>query len=132
MGSIGNGRSVSVVGIQMPPAGSKTVVEPALPVPKMATAEHDYGGNPSCSLGDGAALGVTNGLLQAAGHSHHIWHRDPAICQLVLFLFPAILGWDVCNYSRLLVASSLLDCAQGREEGPHGSFPAPNMAAVRW
>ena len=74
MGSIGNGRSVSVVGIQMPPAGSKTVVEPALPVPKMATAGHDYGGNPSCSLGDGAALGVTNGLLQAAGHSHHIRH----------------------------------------------------------
>ncbi|XP_039811980.1 CASP-like protein 3A1 [Panicum virgatum] len=34
MGSIGNGRSVSVVGIQMPPAGSKTVVEPALPVPR--------------------------------------------------------------------------------------------------
>ncbi|RLM93964.1 CASP-like protein 3A1 [Panicum miliaceum] len=32
MGSIGNGRSVSVVGIQMPPAGSKTVVEPGLPV----------------------------------------------------------------------------------------------------
>jgi hypothetical protein len=28
MGSIGNGRSVSAVGIQMPPEGSKTVLEP--------------------------------------------------------------------------------------------------------
>jgi len=28
MGSIGNGRSDSVVGIQMPPAGSKMVLEP--------------------------------------------------------------------------------------------------------
>ncbi|CAO2178431.1 unnamed protein product [Urochloa humidicola] len=33
MGSIGNGRSVSAIGIQMPPAGSKMVLEPvALPV----------------------------------------------------------------------------------------------------
>lgn len=56
----------------------------------MATAGRGYGGNPSCSHGDGTALDVADGLLQAARHSRHLRHRDPALRQLVLFLFPAV------------------------------------------